>query len=690
MDIEELKKTIAAAEDAGLRAAEGFATLAGKKGDDYITAMSEYKKLKTAADAAEKLAREARKTISTIERSQARAEQKTAEKAAAAKEKADARARAAKARADASAVPDDVARPVSAIAELGYEDALDRTFLAHSAVSLIFTASGSTYSPVDVAAMQCAPTDIGNADRFLIRNANLYLNCPVKSPSTLFWDGRRFESIDSTPARFAVAVQKTCVAITKEANIATDVGQHIGFEGQIELREWATASQMSNRIEAVKKIVNDRIYVSPKALNAGVNELCVANGMLNLRTGAMRPHSAADLNTKITDIPYDPKATCPTWLDYLQRALKGNQEVIDYVQRAIGYTLTGRTDDQIFFICDGSGSTGKSTFINTMQRLMGDYYCKVATRTFLEGGFKKSASDATPDLVKLPGARGVFCSEAKPDDFFDLERIKEFTGDTQMNVRALFKAEESFVPVGKLWMFLNDLPQFKNTGDGSMLRRIVRIRFNQIFANKGEQHWVPGAMAKMPNLAKRLEKEMPGILAWAVEGAKAYYANRGMGEMPEVCKVASKQYADDNDLLAGFVADAIEIVDGAFLTAAEAQDAYKIWCAHNSTEAMKTDTFRKKFADRFKDRKGQETSGRRARGFHGLAIAAAATATVVEVVKRQKWVLEFKGEIQARYHVAGPRELPDHLAEEVIGSAGETPEVRTSIRTAYGDLKRVA
>lgn len=345
------------------------------------------------------------------------------------------------------------------------------------------------------------------------------------------------------------------------------------------------ASTMKNALELVAARYG--VAVNTHELDPVVHThlLPVVNGTINLKTGSLEEHRREHRFTKLVNVTYDPAAKCETWLKFLARICRDGEgntdpEELDYLQRAIGYTLSGDMHEQAFFILYGSGGNGKSTFINVIRHLLGPFAKQANTSTFSVQKNKKSA-EATPDLAKLYGVRFVVVSE--PDEGMELAEglIKQWTGGEEIAARYLHKNEFEFFPVGKLWLNTNHLPRIKG-GDLGIERRIRVLPFTSRI-EKDEQD---------PYLEARLMEELPGILNWAIEGYKQL-AKNGLSNMPKRAQELTQTYLSDHDTISKFIMECCELGGRERIYASnnDLYERYKEWL-HDAYPVAPTKFFR--------------------------------------------------------------------------------------------------
>jgi len=237
----------------------------------------------------------------------------------------------------------------------------------------------------------------------------------------------------------------------------------------------------------------------------------VTNGTLDLRTGELLPHSRADMLTRLVPIVFDTHAKAPLFNAFLQRIFAGNQRMIDYIRKAVGYTLTGDVGAKCFFFCHGKGDNGKSVLLNVIHALTGEYGTAVQTESLMQHK-NISPSGHNEDIAKLRGARFVSASETDEGQRFSYRTLKHLTGRDTITASRKFEKAVTFTPQFKLWIAGNEKPEINST-DQAMWNRVRYIPF-LVTIPKDEQDGC---------LFDKLKTELPGILAWAVQGAADYY-----------------------------------------------------------------------------------------------------------------------------------------------------------------------
>ncbi|HEY1656222.1 MAG TPA: phage/plasmid primase, P4 family [Candidatus Tumulicola sp.] len=305
---------------------------------------------------------------------------------------------------------------------------------------------------------------------------------------------------------------------------------------------------------------NDIAVGKPTAFDADPWLLNAANGTIDLRTGQLRPHFSGDLLTKLVPIAFDTVARCDRWEAFLREIFAGNTATIDYLQRAVGYSLTGANLEQVFFVLHGSGANGKTTFLATLVAITGEYGLNARPETFV--GRRDNA--ATNDLARLRGARFVSSSEIAEGKPLDEAFVKAATGGDIISARFLYGEYFEFEPVFKLWLGTNHKPVIRGVDEG-IWRRVRLIPFEQRFDGDRCD----------PDLRAKLDGELPGILAWAVRGCLAWQ-ERGL-RAPETVTKATAAYRTEMDAFGAFLDEQCVVDPKAVASAGDLLSAYRSW-----------------------------------------------------------------------------------------------------------------
>lgn len=343
------------------------------------------------------------------------------------------------------------------------------------------------------------------------------------------------------------------------------------------------------------------VVVFPQNLDANPLLLNCQNGTLELEASRLRKHQRNDLITKLAPVDFDPTARCPFWEEFLEEIFAADHELIAFVQKAIGYALTGNMREQAIFLLYGTGANGKTTFLETIRAMLGDYARNTNFSAFLQG----QNSSARNDLARLVGARFVTASEVEEGRRLSEDVIKQITGGEPLTVRFLYGEFFEYRPQCKIFLAVNQKPVIRGTENG-IWRRIHEIPFTQT---------IPGAKQDR-SLGEKLRGELPGVLRWAVEGC-ARWLEPGLTP-PAAVVQATLRYREEMDPVGGFLEGCCVAENSAITPAAELYARYKEHCTANAEKAISIVEFGRRLADRgYKSAKAGKT---RKRAWKGLRL----------------------------------------------------------------------
>lgn len=324
-------------------------------------------------------------------------------------------------------------------------------------------------------------------------------------------------------------------------------------------------SPHASMMAVFKILMNDsRVRKASGVFDENPYLLGVKNGVVDLRTGEFSPHNVKYLVTGRTSIEYNPKAKAPRWRRFISEVVPRHEE---YVQLMMGYSMTGLTELQKLWILTGDGSNGKSTFLETILRIVGRDYSQKAPQTALLQ--TANSSTANPDLVRMVGKRLILLSETSQNAHLNENNVKQLTGGDTITARGLYADYIEFRVIGKFILATNHLPKIQGV-DEAIWRRLEVIRFDAKFTNSSD-----------PNLASDLHSESQGILNWLIEGAVLFYKNhKSLNSTPEMIEW-KKQYRNDEDLLAPFINEEILSAEGNSVAHSDVYQTYVSWCKKN-------------------------------------------------------------------------------------------------------------
>lgn len=427
-------------------------------------------------------------------------------------------------------------------------------------------------------------TDIGNGQRLVDACAGRLVHV-AEWKQWLVWDGKRWMRGDD--AGVSILAHKVALSIYD------DISKQVDEKRRKDYVRWAMTSESAQRIEAMIKTARPYLTKSHDIFDTHAHLLTVANGIVNLRTGQLIDHDATLMLTKMTPVPYDASAKAPKWFAFLDTIFEQNYDLIQFIQRAVGYTLTGSVDAHCLFFLYGIGANGKSTFLETLRMLMGEYYITTSVEAMLSSD---NANNATPYVASLPGIRLAMASEMPEGRRFNESLIKDITGGGTIVARHLYGAPFQFQPSHTLWISGNHKPRITGTDEG-IWRRIRLIPFNAFIE--------PDKRRPMAEVLEEFRAELPGILAWAVQGAIAWY-DWGLPRSSTI-EQATMEYRDEEDVVARFLSDRCVLMPTATTVKHKVFDEWQKWC-EEETEKAAHGWSQRRFTEQLK-RKGIELGG---------------------------------------------------------------------------------
>lgn len=360
------------------------------------------------------------------------------------------------------------------------------------------------------------------------------------------------------------------------ASIALETIGMQDAEMQRAVEKWRRASESRTKHNAMLFMAQSEpgISVTPDKLDADLWALNIDNGTINLQTGQLLAHDPARMITKLAPVDYEPQAKCDLWLSFLDRVMAGNQDLIGFLQRAVGYALTGSIREQVIFILYGIGANGKSSFLETIGSLLGDYAARTPTQTLL----LKRGNTIPNDIARLKGARFVTITEVEAGRRLAEGLVKQMTGGEKMVARFLNAEFFEFSPEFKLFLATNHKPEIQGT-DHAIWRRIRLIPFEVVIPDDEQDKDLP----------KKLRAELPGILNWALQGCLDWQAN-GL-QPPKAVTDATSRYREDMDILADFLTDRCYDQAGIVTTVSEVFKAYSSWADESKERPLTKKAF---------------------------------------------------------------------------------------------------
>ena len=413
-------------------------------------------------------------------------------------------------------------------------------------------------APVEVveASNTTVPSDITFGDRFVEQHSDVVRFCE-EGPKV--WDDKRWNK--DSRGKIQELGKVTARSIFDLAKDEDD------DDRRAKIAKWAIVAQHKPRIDAGIALASSdsRVRVGMSDFDADPLFLNVANGTIDLRTGQLKPHDRDDLITRLCPVEYDESAKCPRWDTFLDEIFDVSKSLIDFVQRGVGYSLTGLTNEQCLFICHGGGENGKSVLLETLRQIAADYAMSSSIETFMAHGNRGGIPN---DIARLAGVRLVTVGETPQRGAFNESLVKDLTGGDTITARFLRREFFEFRPQFKLWIRANHKPQIRGT-DRGIWRRMRLIPFTVTIPKKEQD----------PGLLERLRSELPGILTWAVEGCLDWQQHRL--QIPAEVRKATKTYRSEQDVLGSYLKDRIRKNRSSHIMARPLYDDYAAWCDAN-------------------------------------------------------------------------------------------------------------
>ena len=421
----------------------------------------------------------------------------------------------------------------------------------------------------------------------------------------LVWDGARWAVDDTDQARRLA--KQTILEFLRQA---VDKGVEPA-------EKFARLSLDAKRINNMLSMAECEIFVRSAELDSDPYLLNFENGTVDLRTGEMREHQRADWITKLVHHRYRPEAQCPRWHGFLDQIMGGGpdageaalsraQRLTDYLQRALGYSLTGCTIEKVVFVLFGDGDNGKSTMLTTFRQLVEEYAQLLQADTLM---VRQESNNSQADLADLRGARFVQTSETEEGQRLAQGKLKRIT-QGMGKIKAVRKYENpiEFAETHKLWIDTNRKPTIRDADDTATFSRLHPLPFTVRIPKQEIDRELPA----------KLLKEAEGILAWAVAGAKLWHES-GLNKPPEV-ESAKDQWRAEMDQLGRFIEERCVTGEGFTVQASTLYSDYRRWAEAGGEPAITARAFGLKMGERY-----EKVHGVRGEVYQGIGLKYVAT-----------------------------------------------------------------
>ncbi len=441
-------------------------------------------------------------------------------------------------------------------------------------------------------------TDGGNAERFVAHHGSDIRYCD-KWKVWLIWDGARW----GTDVRREADLRafQTVRQIKAEARrLCSSANDRVAKLGGTMLTH-GKRSDMSPGLAAMVRIARclPGVPIVPEQLDRDPWLFNCKNGTLDLRTGELRPHRREDYLTKSAPVAYDADAKAPLWEKFLADIMGGDDELVGFLQRAVGYAMTGCVDEQVMFFLHGAGANGKSTFLRALLDVFGDYGMQSAPDILVA---RRNESHPT-EIADLFGARLVVAQEIDAGRALAEATVKKLTGGDLIKARRMAENFWSFLPTHKFFFAANQKPRVSGV-DEAIWRRLKLIPFNVTFPEG----------ARDGQLLGKLLAERAGILRWCLLGCLRW-RDEGLRTPSKVVE-ATTDYRRQEDRVAPFLEDRCEFGADFLVASADLYRAYVQWCEENAVQPVS----RRSFSEQLQTRQCMPERTAAARLWRGLRL----------------------------------------------------------------------
>lgn len=436
-------------------------------------------------------------------------------------------------------------------------------------------------------------TDQANANRIAKKWGKRIM---VSTGRWFVWDGKRWVDDEGEVYRYACKLSKM-IGIEIEEWERKFEAEPPANDDEAEEREqflrrfkrWASQSEMKATIEAAVHLAKKLLTVDERLLDSSPWHLNVNNGVVDLRTGELVPHDPAYMMTKLAPIDYNADAQAKLWIKTVEKVTlednKDGKPIAKFLQRWFGYCATASCREQVFVVHYGSGKNGKSTILDTVADVLGDYAATAAPSLMVSTGANDRHATEIADLF---GRRMVTAHESGEGSLLREDFIKQATGGDKLKARYMRQDFFEFNPTHKLQLLTNHKPSVKGQDEG-IWRRVLLVPYLARFGGQEEVDARRATHLRDTTIAENLKRELEGVLAWIVKGAVAWYRD-GLNP-PDTVLSASASYKSEQDRVAQFVDECCELVDDEEWAPVTGEfggiyPAYHQWCKDGGIHAL--------------------------------------------------------------------------------------------------------
>lgn len=394
-------------------------------------------------------------------------------------------------------------------------------------------------------------SDYGNATRLI----DLYGQSMRFSPTAgwLVWNGRVWQRSYEAAMNLAAISAAT---ISENTNDPPTL-------------KWGLSSLSTQHLLGALKLATSfpNVTTQLSEFDTNPNLINLPNGVLDLTSGELLDHDPKYMMTQITNIPLNPEAKAPRWDQFLNEIMNDDIDMIRSLQQIAGYSLTGHTSERCMFILYGFGANGKSSFVDALAHVLGDYAKAIPSASLMRKGF---GSQSIPnDIAMLKGSRLAYAAEADSHHQLSEALIKNVTGDNVLTARFLHHEFFQFKPAFKLMLATNHKPRIRGT-DNAIWTRIRLVPFTVEISEEKRD----------PKLLEKLLAEAEGVLLWALMGALAFLKDHEMHLSTQIER-ETLAYRSNQDIVGQFIDDCIMAFPGSTLAKSTMYKTYTEWCTEN-------------------------------------------------------------------------------------------------------------
>lgn len=432
-------------------------------------------------------------------------------------------------------------------------------------------------------------TDVGNAERLVDKFGSVIRYVP-ELHTWMHYDGTQWKRVDTV---FMNGLAKQVVRdMQMEANIK-DGDSDQERDRKLRLLNWAKRTSMQRYTSLMVEQARDAVLAHPNDFDIDPWLVNAQDVTIDLRTGTTHEHNPDDMTAKVAGTSYYGESNGQRFMQFIDDVTGGDKELARYIQKILGYGLSGVIREQHLFMPYGSGRNGKTVLYEIVAEVMGEYAAVGDPSLLVDKGYLKTKNFS---LATLVGVRTVVFAESNDGNKLNADAVKSLSGGDSVPAEAKYQMPFSFKPQFKMHLYTNNLPVAEEVGD-ALWERLRVIPFNQCFIKGRSDCHEPDT-----ELTEKLRAEKPFILRWLVEGNKMWQ-EEGLEE-PESVKEATKVYRADSDVLAEFIEACIAREPGSKVTSKELYSAYIAWYDGELVDQLDRKVFGKKFSEHnFKSRR---------------------------------------------------------------------------------------